>query len=483
MNKKNIIIGLLILLALAGYIKKDFLIEKTKDLIFGGQQYKEDILTIALSSPETSLSPYSINLDDLIRTANIYQGLVSFDKNLKIVPALAVSWGNIDDRTWEFKLRKGVRFHDKSEFTAENVKKNYEEAKSEIPTILNSIEEIKIIDPYNIQIVTKDPDPLLLSKLTKFFISRPGNAGTGPYKIREWVKGETLDLTAFTDYWGAQPAYRNASYVVIPSRTQRQKDFGEGKIGILTAVPQEEALELPKDQIKTSYSLEVNFLMFKMDDELLSQRNIREAIKSIFDPARIESIGNNFVRQATQFVAPGVYGYDPSISPFKFDESKRAKNLFGDRLEKVSLYYISSYRTLSEYLSKQLREAGFSVKNNPIAPEELINKIKNNESRIFLAGWQAEDGDAGGFLNAFIHSKGEYNGGRYKNEELDKMIEESNREMDTQKRLALLQNIMQKIDGELIGVPLFESSRLYAVKRDVLWEPRLDGLVLAAEVN
>jgi len=483
MNKKNIIIGAIILLALIGYIKKDFVIDKTKKLIFSGQQYKEDILNIVLSSPETSLSPYSINLNDLIRTSNVYQGLVSFDKNLKIIPALAVSWGNIDEKTWEFKLRKGVSFHDKSDFTAESVKESYEAAKNEISTILDSVEEIKIIDQYNIQIVTKDPDPLLLSKLTKFFISRSGNVGTGPYKIREWVKGEKLDLTAFTDYWGAQPAYRNAAYSVVQSRTQRQKDFAEGVIDILTAVPQEEALELPKDQIKTSYSLEVNFLMFKMDDELFSQRNIREAVKSVFDPAQIESIGNNFIRQATQFVAPGVYGYNPDISLFKFDENKRAKDLFGDRLEKISLDYISSYRTLGEYLLKQLREAGFSVKNNAITPEELLNKIKNNNSKLFLAGWQAEDGDAGGFLDAFIHSKGEYNGGRYKNETLDKMIEESSREMNPEKRLALLQNIMKKIDEELIGVPLFESSRLYALKRGIVWEPRLDGLVLAAEVN
>jgi peptide/nickel transport system substrate-binding protein len=483
MNKKNIIIGLLILLALIGYIKKDFVVEKTKDLIFSGQQYKEDILNIVLSSPETSLSPYSLNLNDLIRTANVYQGLVSFDKNLKITPALAVSWGNIDEKTWEFKLRKGVLFHDKSDFTAESIKENYEAAKNEIPTILDSISEIKIIDPYNIQIVTKDPDPLLLSKLTKFFISRSGNIGTGPYKIREWVKGEKLDLTAFTDYWGAQPAYRNVAYNVISGMSERQKDFTDGSIDILTAVPQEEALELPRDQVKTSYSLEVNFLMFKMDDELFSQRNMREAIKSIFDPAQIESIGNHFVRQATQFVAPGVYGYNPDIQPFKFDESKRATNLFGDRLEKITLDYISSYRTLGEYLLKQLREAGFSVKNSAITPEELLNKIKNNDSRFFLAGWQAEDGDAGGFLNAFIHSGGEYNGGRYKNENLDRMIEESNKEMNPEKRLKLLQEIMKKIDEELIGVPLFESSRLYAVKQGVIWEPRLDGLVLAAEVN
>jgi peptide/nickel transport system substrate-binding protein len=483
MAKKNIVIALLIIIALVGFIKKDVILEKSKKILFSREQYNENTLTIVLNAPETDLSPYTINLNNLIRTANIYQGLVAFDKNLKIIPALAVSWGNTDPVTWEFKLRKDVTFHDRSKFTADNVIESFDNAKDKIETILNTIKEIKKVDDYNILIITKNPDPLFLSKLTKFFISRPGNIGTGPYKIHEWAEGVSLDLTAWQDYWGKQPVYRNAVYAVTPDRTRREMDFDEGKTDILVAVPQEKALELPKDQLKTSYSLEVNFLMFKMDDELFSQRKIREAIKTLFDPAQIEAIGNNFVRQATQFIAPGVYGYNTDIMPFKYDEGGKAKNLFGDHLEKIVLDYASSYRTLSEYISNQLKDAGFSVNNNAISTQELLDKIKNNKSRLFIAGWQAEDGDAGGFLDAFIHSDGEYNNGRYKNAEIDRMIEESRQEMDPKKRLELLQNIMQKLNDELIGIPLFESSRLYAVQKNIDWEPRLDGLVLASEVE
>lgn len=485
--KKNIVIGLLIVLALVGYMKKDFLIEKGGDIIFGGSQYKEGVLTIVLNESATDISPYALNLNNIIRSANIYQGLVAFNKNLKIIPALAVSWGNVDSTTWEFKLRKGVKFHDRSSFNSKSIVDSFNAAKdsesSLISTYLDTIEEIKIVDDYNIQIITKTPDPLLLSKLTKFYINRPGNMGTGPYKIREWTKGDKLDLTAFTDYWGAQPTYKNAEYVVTSNKIQRKNDFESGKTNILVAVPQEQALELPSEQIKTSYSLEVNFLMFKLDDELIGKKEVREAIKTIFDPAQIESIGNSFVRQATQFIAPGVYGYNSEIPPFKFDEEKRATNIFENHLERVKIDYLSSYKTLSEYLVKQLKEAGFSVNDNPVSPGELLTKIKNNTSQLFLIGWQAEDGDAGGFLDAFIHSEGEFNNGRYINEEIDKMIEESRQEMDPKKRLSLLQDIMLKIQDDLIGIPLFESSRLYAVQPGVIWEPRLDGLVLAGEVK
>ncbi|MBU0727957.1 hypothetical protein KKA95_04700, partial [Patescibacteria group bacterium] len=114
MGKKNIIFGILIALALIGFLTKDYLIEKGSDILFGGQKYEEETLNIVLNEPATDISPYSLNPNNLIRTANIYQGLVGFDKNLKIIPLLAVSWGNLDDTTWEFKLRREVLFHDRS---------------------------------------------------------------------------------------------------------------------------------------------------------------------------------------------------------------------------------------------------------------------------------------------------------------------------------------------------------------------------------
>ncbi|MBU0727679.1 hypothetical protein KKA95_03265, partial [Patescibacteria group bacterium] len=375
-----------------------------------------------------------------------------------------------------------------SKFNAESVIESFnaaiESQNPQIASYINNIEGITAVDDYNILISTKTPDPLLLSKLTKFFINRPGDIGTGPYKLSEWNEGETLELTAFTNYWGKQPTYRNASYVVTSNRAQREKNFEEGQTNILASVTQDQALELPKNQVKTNYSLEVNFLMFNMQNEILADRNTREAINSLFDPAEIEAIGNHFVRQASQFVAPGVYGYNADIEPFKYDTENVATNIFGEnRLERVSLDYLSSYQTLIEYVQKPLKEAGFSIKLNGVGATELLDDIQNNDSDIFLIGWQAEDGDAGGFLNAFVHSEGKFNNGRYSNPKIDELIEESMQEMDTQKRLDLLQNIILKVHDELIGVPLFESSRLYAVQEDVDWEPRLDGLVLAAEVK
>jgi len=487
MSKKDIFIGFLILIALIGFLNKDFLLEELPTKIFGPHRYEKNPLNITLNTPATDLSPYSLNLNNQIRTANIYEGLVAFDRNLRVIPALAVSWGNLDPQTWEFKLRKEVQFHDGSPFDADSVLTDFNEAQksggSQIKGVLNTIKEIKKLDSYTIQIITKEPDPLILSKLTKFYINKPDSVGTGPYELQEWLKGSKFTLLAFDNYWGRLPIYQNVNYQVVPNKTRRQSDFEAGLIDILVAVPRDQALQLPKEQVKTSYSLEVNFLMFKLDDPLLSERSVREAIQTIFDPVEIEEIGNNFVRRVSQFVAPGVYGFNPSIPAFEFSEENRAKDLFGQQRKKITLDYLGTYRTLVDYLEKQLKDAGFAVSANAMEPEEFLEKIKNNESQLFVLGWQAENGDAGDFLEAFIRSEGEFNNGRYKNAFVDKLIEKSHQELSPEVRLQLLQQIIELVYKDLIGIPLFESSRLYAVKKGIEWEPRLDGLVLATDVK
>jgi peptide/nickel transport system substrate-binding protein len=486
MSKKDFFLGLFILLALLVFAKQDFFLDTLPNKLLMGF-FENKTLRIVLQTPLHNLSPHSLNLDDLIRTGNLYEGLVAFDRTLKIVPALAVTWGNVDPLTWNFKLRQEVTFHDGSPFTAQSVVDSFEEGKrdsrSQLAALLESIKEIRIINPFEVQVVTTTPDPLILSKLTKFFIHREGDIGTGPYFMSLFEKGVRLSLTSYPNYWGQIPAYKNVDYIVTQNKVQRQSDYDQGLTDILVAVPKEQAITLPKEQVKSSYSLEVNFMMFKLDDPLLKDRAMRESIRATIDPAKIEKIGNSFVRRVSQFVAPGVFGFNPDLPVFQYDENKSPKNLFGDQKMKITMDYLPTYKTLAEYLERRFEEAGFQFVGNPVEAGTLLDRIKKNESQLYLLGWQSENGDAGDFLDAFISSKGEFNNGRYVNPTLDRLIAKARQELKPELRLELLQKIMELLNDDLIGVPLFESARLYAVKRGVIWEPRLDGLVLAKEVR
>lgn len=456
-----------------------------RDIIFPG--LSAGVLKIVMSTEATDISPYGLNLNNATRISNIYEGLVTFDANLRVVPALAVSWGNKNDTTWEFRLREGVKFHNGSDFTGQDVIDAFKNAQksgnAQIEPHIKNIADIRLAQGGRLEVVTTVPDPLLLSKLTKLFVYKDGNIGTGPYQLDKWVPGNRFSLSAYEDYWGAAPTERKVVYEVQTNRIDREDGFESGKIDILAAVTEDQALSLPAEQVKTGFGLEVNFLMFKLDDPLLEDRATREAILALIDPAQVEAIGNYFVRSANQFIAPGVFGYNQDLSAPKYDEENEPHNLFGVRLERINFDFLSSYRTLSEYVTEQLSKAGFKVEATAREPQELLDMITANESQLYLLGWRAADGDAGSFFEAFIHSNGVFNGGRYENAKIDALIEQSRTEMNPQQRLSLLRKIGAELDKDLIGIPLFDASRLYAVKKGIRFEPRLDGLILASEVS
>ncbi len=475
--KKALIILFIIIMGLSVFLIREFMFPNTN----------KSQLIISTNTAATDISPYSLNLNNLTRTANIYEGLVALDKNLSPTPALGVSWGNTDANTWEFSLRQGVSFHDGSPFGAEDVIRALEAGKaSENPLILpliENIEGIEIINPNKIQIKTTDPDPLLLSKLSKLFIHKEGTIGTGPYQLKQWVPGQSMELERFEAYWGAKPDFKNLEYVVEANRIERENGFMEGEIDMLTNVTDGQMDELNEGQIKTGYGLEVIFLRFNLKDPIFSQKPIREAVQKLMNPEVIERIGGNKTRVATQFIAQGVFGYNEAINPIEYQENLEPQDIFGVKKEPITLDYLESYEALSDYVSSQLEKAGFSVTKNILEPEALLEKIKNGDSQLYLLGWQAADGDAGSFFESFVHSDGNFNKQNYQNESIDAMIEISRKEMDTEKRLKILQEIGLELQNDLIGIPLFETPRHYAIQDDLKWEPRLDGLALGSEVS
>ncbi|MDH5596729.1 MAG: ABC transporter substrate-binding protein, partial [Candidatus Peregrinibacteria bacterium] len=404
---KKIVFTLLALILLGGAI-----------FVFRGQLVpgNKGTLTVGISSPATDISPYGLNLNNATRISNMFEGLVAFDRNLKIVPALAVSWGNLDELHWEFRLRQGVLFHDGSSFGVQDVIDSLEAARAsghpQITPYISNIDSIEPLGADKILITTLSPDPLLLSKLTKLFVHKEDLLGTGPYQFVGWEEGREFRLEGFEGYWGKAPHFSKLSYKTIPGLGAREAAFSKGEVDILMGISEAQALTLPEEQRRKVFGLEVNFLMFRTDG-IFKDRGAREAILSMIDPETVEDIGNHFVRRLGQFIAPGVTGFNPSLRGYEYAKSEEVRNYFGNRLEKISLEYLQTYATLAEYLSGQFRKAGFLTQLEPQSPDELLAKISSNESEFFLIGWRAEDGDAGGFFDAFIHSEGVFNQGRY----------------------------------------------------------------------
>ncbi len=215
-------------------------------------------LVIGQGTDVSLLDPhYSTSASDVNVFFNLYDNLVLRDENLNLTPGLATSWKMIDDKTWQFKLRDGVVFHNGHRFSAEDVQFSLERAIAENPrtsvfAALNTIERVDILDPSTVNIVTRHADPLLPTRLSyyggmmlpKQYFEKVGMEGfrkdpigTGALKFVEWKKNERLVFEANKRYWRAPLPYSKVIYRPYPETAARIAALIAGEVDLITAVP------------------------------------------------------------------------------------------------------------------------------------------------------------------------------------------------------------------------------------------------------
>src|SRR5215210_1721085 len=194
-------------------------------------------ISIALSADVTSIDPHFHNLTPNNNVANhIFEALVAKDARGKLRPGLADSWRAVDDLTWEFRLRKGVKFHDGSDFTATDVAFSLDRvpavpnSPSPFTTYSKQIVEKSVVDPYTIRFKTAAPYPLMATDMstimivssraakgaaTEDFNSGKAAVGTGPLRFVRWQKGDRIELARYEGYWGAKSPWDRAVLRII----------------------------------------------------------------------------------------------------------------------------------------------------------------------------------------------------------------------------------------------------------------------------
>src|SRR5256886_468178 len=239
---------------------------------------------------------------------NLYDTLTRWDTSVRLRPGLAASWKNVNETTWEFTLRQGVKFHDGAPLTAEDVKatleRNLQPGKTVVQPGFATIEAVQIVNPTTIRIVTKKPDPLLLvrvaqmgaqilpARLTtddgmKELARRP--VGTGAYKFVEWVKDERLVMEANRDWWGWEgraPAIDRVVWKPIPDDFPRIVALEKGEADIITNVPPDRLKALAEGQstkiVSTAATRTVTFWI-NATQPPLSDTRVRQALHLALD--------------------------------------------------------------------------------------------------------------------------------------------------------------------------------------------------------
>ncbi len=217
-------------------------------------------LTIGLKAEPSSMDPHYHNLGPNNQLArHIFESLVHADENQRLGPGLAVSWKPLNDTTWEFKLRQGVRFHDGSLFTADDVLFTFErapnvEASPSSFALYTKGKTLKKIDDYTIQIITDKPYPLMPNDVSTIYIISKKNGmgaktgdynsgkatiGTGSYKFIEWVPGDKLVIEKNPDYWGNKAQFDRVVFKPIKSDPTRVAALLAGDVDMIDITGQQ----------------------------------------------------------------------------------------------------------------------------------------------------------------------------------------------------------------------------------------------------
>jgi len=226
-------------------------------------------LTIGLGTDVTSMDPHYHNLTPNNNVAqHVFGLLVQRNEKEQLEPGLATEWKTVDPTTWEFKLRRGVKFHDGSDFTADDVLASI----NRVPKVPNSpspftaytkqIVKMEAVDPYTVRFHTATPYPLMPSDLTQVFIvSRKSESastddfnsgkaanGTGPYKLVRYAKGDRIELARFDGYWGGRTPWDKVTMRLLPQNASRVAALLSGDVQVIEAVPSADLARLKQDK-------------------------------------------------------------------------------------------------------------------------------------------------------------------------------------------------------------------------------------------
>ena len=491
-------------------------------------------LTIGSAATPT-IDPHFLFLTtNIAYNTHLYGFLVARDANARRVPDLATSWTAVDDTTWEFQLRKGVKFHDGSEFTAEDVKFSIER----IPNVPNnpnpytgtirSIIGMEIVGPHTIRFTTDGVNPYLPDDLTEVlmvskkaaegrttedFNSGVAAIGTGPYKFVEHVHGERLVLARHEDYWGEKPAWDRVTFKVISDDAARVAALLGGdvdmidfvpptEIGHLDADPDINVFKRPSDRIIYFFPNvrhDTSPYLTDADGEPLSENplrdlRVRKAISMAINREAIAAkVMEGLAAPAGQTVPEGWFGHNPALMVETYDP-EGAKQLlaeagypdgFGITIHGPNNRYVNDSK-ICQAVGQMLARIGLKVEVDTMPKSVFFSKVRvpNVEFSFGLLGWGNSPYPASGHIG-LMHSydkdkgTGAYNRAGYANPEYDAAIQKAVSTVDDAERERLEQAAVEIAMGDVALIPMHVQFTIAAARAGIDFEPRADESTLA----
>lgn len=495
-------------------------------------------LVVALKTEPTSMDPqYHALTPNIQLSQTLFDPLVCADAQLDLRPCLAESWA-AEGTTWTFKLRPNLKFSDGSPLTAADVVFTYDRAgkvpnsPSSFKIYLQQVTKVEAVNPLTVRITTAQPYPLVATNLANLPImsakaaagpapegktttelnAGTGLVGAGPYRFVSWKRGSEIVFERNPHYWGKVPAWDRVVYRPISNPAARVAALLAGDVDVAEDPPTDDLERLQKEPKLNVVTRPSNRVIYVALDQhgnetpgiqgtngknpLLDKR-VREALSLAIDrKALVDRIMGGVATPAAQLLPPPMLGTSKNLINAAKADPDKAKALlkaagypdgFSLVLGAPSGRYINDSK-LAQTLAAMWTRIGVKTSIDSNAPAVFFKNRDSHSYSAYLAGWATATGEMSNTLNALLVTPnkdkgvGTTNRSRYSNLEMDKLVEASATVLDPARRGDLLAKASEVAMADFAMLPLHFEHSVWAMKKDLQYEGRVDQMTLAQHV-
>ncbi|MDD2717194.1 MAG: peptide-binding protein [Candidatus Wallbacteria bacterium] len=454
----------------------------------------------------------------------IMDGLADYDKNNELIPELAESWEiSADHAAVIYHLRKNVRWHDGTIFTAEDVKFTCEKIMdpavgSVYRSFFADVITVEIIDSHTVRIACSKPDIYLIDHLSPVIIPRHiyekvnlrtseynrHPIGTGPFRFLQWQAGEQIVLEANPDYYGGRPFCTRVIYKISPDDSMTFLSLLRGDIDMMGLTQDQFTKQANTEEFKKKFNLfaypsthDYDFIAYNLNLPLLKDRNIRQALTMAINRQEIiDKVLYGFGVPIASCFLPSHWACDKALPPFPYDPALSRKILAAagwkdeDQdgiLEKdgtefdlrLTFNNLSTRKLVAELVRDYWKTVGIKVTLLTLEWTEYIKQMDEKKFQVCLAGWTL---DTNSDPNQYWHSSripdeknnyGGFNFISYVNPEVDRLCELSRSTFDREK--------LKQIYYRLQAIISEDQPYTFLYAPDIIWavDKRIQGIGIA----
>ena len=452
-------------------------------------------VVFAVASTFTTTDPYDAN-DTLSQAMakSFYQGLYGFDKDMKMIPVLAESHDvSKDGLVYTFKLRRGVKFHDGTDFKADAVKANFDRVtnpdnKLKRYSLYNNIAKTEVVDDYTARVTLKTPfsafvnqlahpsgvmiSPTALQKYGKDIAFNP--VGTGPFKFVEWKQTDYLKVAKFDGYWKkGYPKVDTITWKPVVDNNSRAAMMQTGEAHFTFPVPYEVAEVLkskPELDVVAAPSIVLRYLSMNTQQKPFDNPKVRQAIAYAINKDAVAKVAFNGYAAPAEGVVPNGVEYAVKLGPWPNDVAK-AKQLLaeagypnGFETELWSAYNHTTAQKVTQVLQQQLQQIGIKTKITLLEAGQRVEKVESWQDpktapvRLYYVGWSSSTGEADWALRPLLASESWppklFNTAYYKSDIVDGAIKKALLTTDKAEKAKLYKEAQDTIYKDAPWAPL-----------------------------